>query len=148
MAAASGMTGYPEGALSALKARGCPAFKAGGRVHVDALEEWIEEQGIDVATLSGMTELEATNLEIARERLRKIRFDNDVNEGAYMPRADIAGRALELGLQLKAVLRKKLEDEAPVRQEGRKRDEIRQINKQIVDEICEQMQRTAKEWTK
>lgn len=127
------------------KAAGCPAFR-GSRVYVDELVEWWDENADTLPT--GNNELDAINLEIAREKLRKVRFANDVDEGRYIKKEDEAPKIEALGLELKATLIKRLEDELPDRLAMRPRDEIVGIMRQVVSELCREFQEGTDRWAR
>lgn len=130
--------------IARAKAAGCIAFR-GGRVYVDELLTWWDEFGAELAT--GNSELDALNTEIAREKLRAVRFKNEVDEGKYVLREDEAARIEALGIELQAVLRKRLEEEFPDRQANRTREEIQAINRDLVDELCRQFQEGTRRWS-
>jgi hypothetical protein len=122
-----------EDQLRRAKVAGCTAFR-GSRVYVDELLVWWEENGESVP--SGDDELDRINREIAKEKLRKIRFANDTEEGKYVEIARYAGHVETLAAETMQIIRRKLEEEAPRRQQGKPEEELREINKEIVDEIC------------
>ena len=142
MDAAAGALGRSISFLQRLKSMGCPAFR-GSRVYLDEVEAYIVENNLD-ALEREVEAAEAINVEIQRERLRKLRFANDVEEGKYIRQERIAEVAMDLGLELKAILQDKLEDQGPDRLTMRTREEVQVIARQIVDEICEKFQR--KKW--
>lgn len=145
MAAASAMTGHSEENLSRAKAAGCPAFR-GSRVYLGELVAWIEANPEVLAT--GDDALDAVQLAIASERHRKLRFENDVAEGRYIPAADIAPRVEQFGRDLLAILRRVLEDESPRRLAGREEAEVREINRQLVDAIADAVRTGTRQLTK
>lgn len=130
--------------LKRAKAAGCPAFR-GSRVYLDELLVWWEENEANLPT--GDAEHDAINREIAREKLRKVRFENDAKEGKYIEKEAWAARVLALGLELKSILRRKLEEEFPDRQANRSREEILGINRGLVDELCKKFQEEAAKWS-
>lgn len=130
--------------LTRAKAAGCPAFR-GSRVYIDELVEWWEENADTLPT--GNSEIDSITLELAREKLRKARFANDVEEGRFIRREDEAQKILALGLELKATLRKRLEEDFPDRQTMRTREEIISINRQLVDELCRIFAEGTKRWS-
>ena len=126
------------------KVAGCPAFR-GSRVYVDELTAWWDEHAETLPT--GNSELDSITIELAREKLRKARFANEVEEGRWMKREDEAPKLLALGLSLKATLRKRLEEEYPPRLAGRSREEIAEIMAQLVNELCVEFQEGARRWS-
>lgn len=143
MEQAAALSGYSKDRLQLAKQHGCPAFR-GSRVYVDELVEWMTENGDSLPT--GNTELDALNLEIAREKLRKARFANELEQGGWIRRTEVAETAEALGLDLKATLRKRLEEELPDRLANRPTEEIRPILERVVDELCEKFRERAKLW--
>ncbi|EIQ01618.1 hypothetical protein OpiT1DRAFT_00190 [Opitutaceae bacterium TAV1] len=133
--------------LKRAKDAGCPAFR-GSRVYIDELVEWIDDNEDVLTVPTGDAELDAINKEIAREKLRKWKIENDNREGKSIPRTQVAARFSDYGAELLRLLRQKLEDESPRRLEGKTGDEIRAINREIVDEICDAMTRETDQWTK
>jgi hypothetical protein len=130
-------------ALKRAKTAGCPAFR-GSRVYVDELLAWWEENSETLPT--GNSELDAIQLEIAREKLRKARFANDAEEGKFIKREDEAQKILALGLELKATLRRRLEEEYPHRLAGRTYEEIVPLMRALVDELCHDFADGTKRW--
>lgn len=122
-----------EDQLKRAKAAGCPAFR-GSRVYVDELLVWWQENSESLPT--GDAELDQINREISKEKLRKARFANDVAEGKYVDVATYSGRVEKLAGDTLQIMRRKLEDEAPRRQQGKTEEELRIINASIIDEIC------------
>jgi hypothetical protein len=122
-----------EEQLKRAKAAGCPAFR-GSRVFLDELLLWWEENAEVIPT--GDSELDRINRELAAEKLRKARFANNVAEGKYVEIGAYSSRVEKLAGTTLSLLRRKIEDEAPRRQEGKTQEELRTINAQIVDEIC------------
>ena len=122
-----------EDQLKRAKAAGCPAFR-GSRVFLDELLLWWDEHAEAIPT--GDSELDRINRELAAEKLRKVRFANDVAEGKYVEIGAYSSRVEKLAGDTLALLRRKLEDEAPRRQQGKTEEELRAINAQLVDEIC------------
>ena len=145
MKAAAGLTGLTEARIAAAKAAGCPAFR-GSRIHIGELLAWLEQNGDTLPT--GDAELDEITKEIAREKLRAHRFNNDVAEGRYVLREDFAAQLLALGLELKVTLRRKLEEEFPDQQTMRTRDEILGINRRLTDELCRLFQEGTEKWSR
>jgi len=132
--AAAGVTDYSVAFLRELKRRGCPAFR-GSRVYLDELAAYIEENDLEELR-EQVAALDELNAELLRERLRKLRFANDVEEGLYVRKETITEQVLELAVSLKSLLRRKLEDEGPDRLTMRTREEAAEVLRSIVDEIC------------
>jgi hypothetical protein len=130
---AAALTGIPKDRLQRAKSAGCPAFR-GSRVYVEELVEWLEENADTLPT--GNDELDRLNVEIAREKLRRARFSQDVEESRYTKNDDTAAKLLALGLTLKNTLIKRCVDEYPDKLAHRPREEIVGIMRALVDEIC------------
>jgi hypothetical protein len=144
MEAASALTGIHRDIIARAKAAGCPAFR-GSRVYVDELVEWLEENAESLPT--GNTVLDEINQEIQRQKLRKITFANNVEEGRYIRREDQAAQILALGIALKNTLRKKLEEELPDKLANRSREEVLHLARELMDEICRLFREGTKQWS-
>jgi len=145
MEAAAAMSGEDIDTIKRAKAAGCPAFK-GSRVHVDELIAWLDANRESLPT--GNSALDAINLDIQKEKLRKIRFANEVEEGRWIRREDWGTKLLNLGIEVKNTLVKKFEEELPDRQVQRSREEILAMNREAVDDICRQFQQGVKQWSR
>lgn len=141
LTAAAAMSGFSEENLTRAKAAGCPAFR-GSRVYLSELVSWFDANP-EVLT-SGDSELDGVTLQIAREKHRKIRFENDCAEGRYVLAADVAPQIEQWGRELVSILRRMLEDEAPDRQAMRPAPELRVINRGIVDAITDEVRAGAR----
>lgn len=147
MEAAAAMLGRSLVLLQRLKAMGCPAFR-GSRVYLDEVELYIAEN--DVEPIEREIEAnDALSLDLKRRKLmiqdelhRKLRFANDVEEGKYIAVQGIADLVGAIAMEIKGTLRRKLEEEGPDRLAMRDRTEVTKAMRQIVDEICEQFQRS------
>lgn len=143
MEAAVALSGLSRDELARAKSAGCPAFR-GSRIYIAELLEWYDENRDTLPT--GNSELDAITLEIAREKLRKAKLANDVEHGLYIRREEEAQRLLALGLNLKATLRRRMEDDAPDRLAHRSREEILPVLRAIVDELCREFQEGVEQW--
>ena len=132
MAACAGAMDLSDTVLRIAKERGCPAFR-GSRVHRKDLEIWLENHP-DIAESIGEEDL--LKVDILKERLRGMRIKNDVEAGRYIPKENLAGQLLELGMNQKRVLRAKLEDELPVKLQGLDAAEMKVKLRDVVDELC------------
>ena len=141
--AAAAMSGIDLDTIGKSKAAGCPAFR-GSRIYVDELIEWVDDHGDTLP--SGSSEIDLINIEIAKERHRKWKIENDAKEGLTINRQDVATQILALGLELKRILRYKLEDDAPRRQRQKTEAELRIVNRKLVDEICSIMEKGSETW--
>ena len=144
IAAAAGMTEYSERLIQRAKGLGCPAFR-GSRVYVDELAAYIEENNLE-ALERAFAEDDEITVEIKRERLRNIRFRNDVEESKYIPKERIAGMVQDLGADLKRRLRAALEDDLPPRIQGKAAEDIRPVMRETVDALCNQFAKGTKAW--
>lgn len=145
MEQAAALSGYTKEILQRAKQAGCPAFR-GSRVYVDELTEWMGENGDTLP--SGNDELDAINLEIAREKLRRVRHDNEVEEGRYIKREDEAQKILALGIELKSTLTKRLEEEFPDRLAMRPREEIAPLLRDLVDQLSTDFAEGTSRWSR
>jgi hypothetical protein len=145
MSAASAMSGMTEKDLERAKAAGCPAFR-GSRVYIGELLTWWKENGDSLPT--GNSELDLIAIEIQREKLRKLQFENAVTEGKYGEIAKLVPSVEGLARDTLAIVRRVLEDEAPRRLAGKSEEELRGLLPVLVDEICELTEEKLKEWAK
>lgn len=145
MAAASAMSKLSEKDLERAKTAGCPAFR-GSRVYIGELLKWWPE---NVDTLpTGNDALDKINQAIAEEKLRKLRFDNEVSEGKYVELGTIVSGVETLARETLTIVRRVLEDEAPRRLVGKTEEELHGVMPEFVDEICRAVQEKLAEWSK
>lgn len=130
---AAALSGITLDRIKRAKSAGCPAFR-GSRVYIEELVEWMQDNADTLPT--GNDELDKLNLEIAREKLRKARFSQDVEEGRYTKNDDTSAKLLALGLTLKNTLIKRCVDDYPDKLAHRPREEIVGIMRGLVNEIC------------
>jgi hypothetical protein len=140
--AAANVLGYSESLIQHFKDQGNPAWR-GSRLYLDELEAWIDENGIPELQDN---EADQWNLKILQERHRKLKIANDIEEGKALNADEVGAFLYELAIRQKNTLKKALEDELPAALAGKPVDEIRAINKQWVDRICDRMQQELREW--
>lgn len=129
-----------------MKECGCPAFR-GSRVYIDDLEAWISDHPEVEQWEKDLAEVDRLEVEIRRERLRKIRFQNDVEQGNYIAKSLLAPALIQLGNEQKAVLRSLLEETLPERIEGKSAADCRISLRAVVDELCARFHAGTKHWT-
>ena len=83
--AASAME-LPTELLKRAKARGCPAFRPGGRVDEVGLREWLAAHGDEIT--EGDTKL-SLQIEKLREEVRKLRLVNDERDGVLVEKSKV-----------------------------------------------------------
>lgn len=82
------------------------------------------------------------------QEIRRLRLANDKQEGLSVSRKVVASLLQELSAGQLALLRQRMENEAPSQTADLKDPAaVRIINKRIVDEICEKMRALVKDWT-
>jgi hypothetical protein len=132
--AAANATGRSEAFVRRLKALGCPAFRH-GRINLRELEEYCTENAEILRGVEREVDAaEGVTLAILNERLRKLRIQNDAEEGRYVPREQVAEVLTAMASAGKATLQRLLEDDGPDRMVGRSREELRRVCAQIVDQ--------------
>lgn len=147
LTAAAGATGYSETLLQLLKERGCHAFKS-GRVNLDELAAYATDNPEEFEKLEDQADSsDQLDDDLKREKLRRMKQANDVQAGQLIARADAATRIESLGVELKNVLRLRLEDELPRELVGKSEDQVRAAMAGVVDELCEKFSHGT-EWTK
>lgn len=146
MEQATGITGIDKPILQRIKADNCPAFR-GSRVYISELMEFLETNPIqkyaENADDSGKAIIE---IEIAKERRRKLQMENDERAGLLISREEINAEVFALGRQLQGVLRRVLENELPTKLAGRSVEEIRPVMREIVDDICKRFHSSSGQW--
>jgi hypothetical protein len=140
--AAANRLGYSEGLIQWTKDQALPAWR-GCRCYVDELQEWFDENGIPELQDD---EADKWNLEILKERHRKLKIQNDIEEGKSLDADAVKAFLFELAIRQKNTIKKILEDELPAALAGKPVDEIRAINKGMVDKLCDRMQQEFREW--
>lgn len=144
MKQASGMTGIPESILKKIKADGCPAFK-GSRVYLNLLNDWLEDRPLDTYADDAEGK-DLIELQIAKERYRKLKLDNDTRADLLISRDEVKSVIYAIAKQINSILGRKLENELPVKLAGRSVQEIRAEMRIVRDEICVDFQEGVKEW--
>ena len=79
---AASATGRPLDVLKAAKAEGCPAFKAGGRVHGGELSEWLAAHP-DVLKVKG-TPKEESQRRISEIKAARVKWELERDQGEYL----------------------------------------------------------------
>ncbi len=146
MDAAAGMLGRDVEVLQRLKSMGCPAFR-GSRVHVEELRTYIEANDAAVEAIEREiassdkldAEIKRRKVLVQEEQLRRLRFENDLEEGKFIPKDEAVRIVSELAFSQKEILRRFLEDEGPDRLVMKTREEVVAICRVIVDSICAEM---------
>jgi len=144
MAAAAGVTGIPEPVLKKIKADNCGAFR-GSRIYIDELDTFLESNPLEKYT-SEIPQKEYFEIEIAKERRRKLKLENDIEEGLYLKRETVSAEIYALGKQLQTVLRRVLENELPIKLAGRSVEVIKPVMRATVDDICRRFEAGTSEW--
>lgn len=139
----------PLDVLKLAKKNGCPAFKAGNRIHEAELLKWIEANKalIDaVGSLSLKDKKLVEDIAKVQKANRDADFDFEVKRGRYTENSVLISRLTTLGTAQLAVLRQKIENEMPAATEGMSIAEKRVYGKAVVDAICEKMQGLVVNW--
>lgn len=79
-------------------------------------------------------------LEKTKQEARKLKFANDVKEGRYILKEYISDLHARMASGVKRILRQKLENEYPSRVAGLDQPSVRELGKQLVDEILIELQ--------
>ena len=117
-----------------LKDNGAPGFR-GSRVYCEEVVKHVLDNDLE-GKQDELDELDGLKANILREKLRGARFDNELKEGKYIPRETIGPRIYDLAADIKSTLQRELENELPLRIEGRAASEIRPEMRRVVDKIC------------
>ena len=142
MKAAVSKCGYGIDVLKRAKSEGCPAFDRSGRVDVDDLVEWIENN-VHVLQLDPVSLLEYQTKLAAKDRAV---FALEKEKGLYIPLDTLKDDLLTNQARLKSLIQKAFCQEIP--QKGAMQDApaLRELGEQIYDGLCEQMQKGVEEW--
>lgn len=128
----------------------CPAPRANGDHSLAAWTAWLDSHpAVRARSEEPEPTRAALELERIREQARKLRIANDITEGRYVLRGDIARALSGLATGQRALLRQKLENEFPALLSGLdpgQRAELRKLGKELVDRICAESQRLADGW--
>lgn len=144
MKQASGLSGIPLEVLKRIKRDGCPAF-VNSRVNIQDLNNWVKYHGLEKYR-KNLGEKEQFELDLVKERFRKLKLENDEKEGVVISREDVKSVLFAIGKQINAILGRKLENEMPVKWAGREVEELRKEGRLLRDEICREFREGVKEW--
>ncbi|MGB0581576.1 MAG: hypothetical protein ACPGVU_17905 [Limisphaerales bacterium] len=143
MAATAGALGLEIEHVATAKRAGCKAFQSNGTVHEKVFQRWWKRHGKEaMASIQDKSELERRRLRLICER---IDFRNAVERGEYIRMDDVARRVREIASGQYRIMRMRLENELPYRIVGLEKPEIRELCRNVVDQICRDMQELAKE---
>ena len=107
------------------------AWRAFFASHPEALDKAGQDK-----TLSRLETKDA----IEAEKLREKKFNNDLKEGLYLPKAETAAALRDLGELQKSTMRTALEDDLPPVIQNQPAAAIRVHMKELVDRLCRQFQ--------
>jgi hypothetical protein len=102
--------------------------------HVEQWRAFMEENNLGRSTSATLTGLRA---DVEREKLRKLRRENEVAEGSVVPVDAVLTINRELSARLGLLLKVKLMTELPSLCVGQPIAEIRAVAQQKIDEICD-----------
>jgi len=126
--AAAARMNLTVGVVRKAKRMGAPGFK-GSRVYPELLQPWIAEN------LDRLTD--KTKDQIEEERLRGLKWDNDLKDRLYVKRGEVEAWITDLAEKIKNVLRKKLRNELPPKLEGLRAAEISaKMEGEVIGPIC------------
>lgn len=110
----------------------------------DAVIEWVNLKGLGVhKNTESLTELRA---EVEKEKLRKLRRENEVAEGRIVSVDTVLEINGEIAAKLALLLKTKFTVEMPPLCVGQPIAEIRAIARNFVDEICDVTTKGILEW--
>lgn len=125
-----------------------PRAEANGRHNVAAWRKFFEAHPEIKRTVSGAShELLAIQLEQSREKLRQIKFDNDVAADLYTLNTEITAAISQLGGDIRNLLRQKLENEYPAKVTKLAIPDARAYGRNLVDQILGKFAQFADAWT-
>ena len=139
-----GRTGFDREVIRAAKALGCQAFRMGNRIDCRALWRFVCERYEEVREkMSGEGSLDA---ELKQERLLKLRAERAALEGKSLDKQMVLEWIEETALQLKALLRERIELALPEKVKGMSAAEMRPHCRSVVDEVCARFEEGAGKW--
>jgi hypothetical protein len=153
MKQAAAALGLPLSLLKKAKRAGCTAFQ-GSRVYREDLLAWVEAAGgqaLHPNGAEGGREEDKGYWEgrIARQKFEREAWEFSKARGEYTKNSIFSGELLALAGSSKALLRQKLENEYPglcPGLEGDQRAFLKKVGRELVDELCERMQRLVDKW--
>ena len=110
---------------------------------VDAWESFVAERGLGRTSSQNLTELRA---EVEREKVRKLRRENEVAEGRIVRVDAVAEMLTDLAAKLDLLITQKVETELPPKCVGQSIAEIRAQCRATHDEIREVARRGLLKW--
>ena len=121
-----------------------PKPRANGDHHVPAWRKFFEAHP-ELLDKSETPALDALRLkdEKIREQIRRIKFENEVREGQFLPRDKTLAQIKDLAELLKSKLRSALEDELPPLLQNQPAAIIRTHMKELVDRLCKEFSAAA-----
>jgi hypothetical protein len=123
-----------------------PRPRANGEHNVKAWRDWFEKHP-ELRTENAGDEKEQLQLEQLRQKCRRITFDNDLREGAYVHRDLLADHLGRFGGESVSILRQKLENEFPAAVAGLTPPQVREMAKGLIDEILAKFRAHFETWT-
>lgn len=120
-----------------------PKPKANGKHSVDAWKKFFERHPeCLVKTSSSVSGPEKSKLEAekVREQVRKLKIENDIREGLYLPRSEVEAWLMDRVQQLRDRLTAKLKNELPPKLVGRNAGEIAAKMEREIGSLCKILQ--------
>jgi hypothetical protein len=137
-AAAAGL-GIEIELLRFIKAKGCTAFKAGGRVNGDEVRQWMAENEPELQKSAGSLSLKERKMleEIRKivEDVRRLQIANDAKDKVLIPAEQVIQFWIEAQNQRGKILAAKLENEYPQLVAGLDVPSARVYGKRLLDDI-------------
>ena len=83
--------------------------------------------------------IRGTREQVSREKLRRLKFENDAREGKYWLAEQVQDAVKKLGGRVSIILRQRLVAELPLKLEGLRSEEMLPLLKHAHDEIVREM---------
>lgn len=109
--------------------------------------EFIEANGLGVGGNRVSEDREHWLTQQAEYRAKLLKIEHQKADGEIVMKTDLDKRDQRIASRQKAALYEALTGELPVRAEGKTATEIREMNREAADRICQIMQRGLVEWT-
>ncbi len=143
MGSCAGALGLSIDALKAAKAKGCPAFKSGGRVDGEMFQQWIKDN--PDAFEAGQEAMSLKEQKISEE-IRKLRIANDAKERALVSRARVIEAIDRTQASVDTLTEAKLVNEWPHEVAGLDVNKAREYGRKLKDEMMGEIRKMAEYW--
>jgi phage terminase Nu1 subunit (DNA packaging protein) len=137
MAAAANALGLPLPVLKTAKRAGCPAFRAGGRVHSDTLKAWLADHGEAMQSLANDSPaLQRERIRLVKAQADRLERENQMIAGTLIDVATVTAEWLKLTTEANRVLHDMLVDHLPPQLAGQSAEQVRLLMRDVHTRVC------------